>query len=116
MANTDIRAESAPANPIEIVSILNAAWEAAYAIYHPIGDRWQKEFDAADEMPRSLEREAAFDRFYKVNLPRYQRARDELMRVPAPTVQALATKMEIADPTDDAHFDQCLADAKRLAA
>lgn len=42
-------------------------------------------------------------------------ARARLMAVPAPSIQALAAKLEAADDSDESH-DICIADAFRLAA
>lgn len=114
MANDNLRAESASANPIVEHGILDAAWDAAYSLYRPIADRWEDEYEAADRMPLSPERDAAFKQFY-ANLPTFQRARDELMRVPAPTIAAVVKKMDIADASSEGHHELCLADLRRLA-
>lgn len=91
-----------------------AAWDAAYAEYQPIGDRWTREYDEADTMPPGKERDEAFDTFC-VNVSGYQAARDKFMAVPAPTLAALALKMDAADKASDEHFDLCHADLRRLA-
>jgi hypothetical protein len=91
------------------------AWDAAWAAYEPVELNWHKEYDQADEMPASPEKDEAYRRFYRVHLPEYQKLRDEFMRVPAPTIEALAKKMEVADATDDEHHGFCLADVRRLA-
>lgn len=114
MAPDTLRADSATANPDLTTSIATLAWDAAFAAYAPIWERWEEEFAQADAMPESPEREAVFKTFYKESLPQYQRARDEFMRVPAPTFSAVAKKMEIADASDEEHHDLCLADIRRL--
>ena len=114
MAEAYDKPEPARDNSETVPSPIQAAWSAAWTIYEPVGERWDEEYDRADAMQDSPEREEAFSRFYKVNLPQYQRARDQFMIVPAPTFKALSQKMQAADPSNDKHFDSCLADIRRL--
>lgn len=90
------------------------AWDAALAEYEPIRKRWAEDFDEGEALPTREEREAAYKGFQQ-RLPEYRAAREKFMAVPAPTLRALATKMGMADPVDDDHFELCRLDAERLA-
>jgi hypothetical protein len=116
MATENLQMTSPAAKAANIPSIAEMAWTAAWAAYKPIRDSWDNGYDEADRMPAGPDREAAFATFYKVNLPEYQRARDELMRIPAPSFPALLKKMQAADAARDEHYDQCLEDMRRLVA
>lgn len=91
-----------------------AAWDAALAEYEPIRQRWSQDYDESEALPTREERDAAYKAFTE-RLPGYQAARDKFMADPAPTIAALATKMEIADPVDEEHQELCKLDAQRLA-
>lgn len=91
-----------------------AAWDAALAEYQPIQKRWAEDFDEGEALPTREERAAAY-RAFQQRLPEYRAAREKFMAVPAPTMQALVTKMGMADPVDDYHFELCRRDAERLA-
>ena len=116
MAYDNLQTACVAAKPAEAGSIVEIAWNAAWDAYRPVGEMWENEHDEAEAMPRGEGRDAAFKTFYHVSIPRYQRARDEFMRVPAPTFETLLAKMKVADPSDDEHYDLCLADMKRLVA
>lgn len=90
------------------------AWDAALAEYEPIHKRWAEDFDEGEALPTREERDAAYKGFQQ-RLPEYRAAREKFMAVPAPALRALATKMGMADPVDDDHFELCRLDAERLA-
>ncbi|UNK77881.1 hypothetical protein MNQ96_09765 [Sphingopyxis granuli] len=93
---------------------ISSGWDKAYAEYLPIHERWTREYDEAAALPLGKDSDEAFEKF-RVNVVGYQAAREKFMAVPAPSIAALALKMEIADHVSDDHFALCMADVKRLA-
>lgn len=73
-----------------------AKWQAAWEAFRPTLEEWRGEGCNAEFIARA------------------RAEREIFMAVPAPTISALATKMMVADASDDDHHDLCLADLRMI--
>ena len=93
-----------------------AEWDEAWRRWRAADEEWDRQADIVERSFGSAEYKQVEAVYSKVHFKRGRAEFERFMAVPAPTLAALAIKMDAGDPGDEHHYESCLADLRRLAA